>query len=182
MNDDHRIPCDPLLSACGTDETETLPLQTILDSLTYPFYIIGVADYRVRWANAAARRLHEAGTGACYALTHQREQPCCGPEHPCPMQILRETGKPVVVEHIHQDDQGRRRVVEVHAFALHDRRGRLDRIVEYCVDATEHNRVLEEHEWELAVDKALVELADALIDPSFSIEEVAELVLRRPDC
>ena len=116
MNDDHRIPCDPLLSACGQDETETLPLQTILDSLTYPFYIISVADYRVRWANAAARRMHEAGTGACYALTHQREQPCCGPEHPCPMQILRETGKPVVVEHIHQDDQGRRRVVEVHAF------------------------------------------------------------------
>ena len=43
----------------------------------------------------------------------------------------------------------------------------------------EHKRILEEHRWELAVDEALVELADALIDPSFSIEETAQTILEQ---
>jgi PAS domain S-box-containing protein len=45
------------------------------------------------------------------------------------------------------------------------------------VDVAEYKRILEEHRWELAVDEALVELADALIDPSFSIEETAQTIL-----
>jgi PAS domain S-box-containing protein len=47
------------------------------------------------------------------------------------------------------------------------------------VDVAEYKRILEEHRWELAVDEALVELADALIDPSFSIEETAETILEQ---
>jgi PAS domain S-box-containing protein len=39
--------------------------------------------------------------------------------------------------------------------------------------------VLEQHEWELAVNKAIVELADALINPSSSIEEIADIVLQQ---
>lgn len=45
------------------------------------------------------------------------------------------------------------------------------------VDPAEYKRILVEHRWELAVDEALVQLADALIDPSFSFEETTQTVL-----
>lgn len=45
------------------------------------------------------------------------------------------------------------------------------------VNAAEHMRVFEERRWELAVDEALIALADALIDPSFSFEETTQTVL-----
>lgn len=47
------------------------------------------------------------------------------------------------------------------------------------VDVAEYKRILEEHRWELAVDDVLVELADALIDPSFSLEETAGTILEQ---
>ncbi len=55
--------------------------------------------------------------------------------------------------------------------------GDITQVIEYCVDITEHKRIVAQHAWELAVNKAIVALADALIDPTFSIEEVADLVL-----
>ncbi|MGE5294295.1 MAG: PAS domain-containing protein [Solirubrobacterales bacterium] len=47
------------------------------------------------------------------------------------------------------------------------------------VDVAEYKRILEEHRWELAVDEVLVDLADALIDPSFSLAETADTVLKQ---
>lgn len=47
------------------------------------------------------------------------------------------------------------------------------------VDAAEYMRVFEERRWELAVDEALIALADALIDPSFSFEETTQTVLEQ---
>lgn len=154
-------------------------VQTVLDSLTHPFYVIDVATYRIRLANRAAREIHRAGTATCYALAHDRDGPCSGPDHPCPVRIICETKQPTVVEHVHRDGQGRRRDVEVHGFPIFDRAGNVVQIIEYCIDVTEHRRMVEQHEWELAVNKAIVELADALIGPSFSIEEIADTVLQQ---
>ena len=152
-------------------------LQTILDSLTHPFYVIDVADRRVRLANRAARQMHEAGAATCHALTHGRHTACDSEDHPCPMGIVTQTGKPTIVEHIHHDEHGNRRNVEVHAFPVFDGAGKVTQIIEYCVDVTEHKHMMQERQWDLAVNRALAELADALIDPSFSIEEVADIVL-----
>ncbi len=158
-------------------EAQPLLLQTVLDWLTYPFYVINVADRQVRLANRAARELHQAGAATCHALLHNCAHPCAMPGHRCPLQIIQETGKPVVVEHVHYDKDGRQRNVEIHAFPVFDDRGGLAQIIEYCVDVTAHKRVMEQHQWELDVNKALVELADALIDSAFSIEDVADIVL-----
>jgi len=152
-------------------------LQTILDSLTHPFYVIDVADHRVRLANRAARQMHEGGEATCHALTHGRHTACDSQEHPCPMEIVTQTGKPTIVEHIHHDEHGNRTNIEVHAFPVFDQTGKVTHVIEYCVDVTEHKRMMQEHQWDLAVNRALAELADALIDPSFSIEEVADMVL-----
>jgi PAS domain S-box-containing protein len=152
-------------------------LQTILDSLTHPFYVIEVADYRVRLANRAARQTHEGGAATCHVLTHGRHTACDSEDHPCPVKTITETGQPTVVEHMHRDEHGNQRYIEVHAFPVFDEAGRVSQVIEYCVDVTEHKHMMQQRQWDLAVNRALAELADALIDPSFSIEEVTDVVL-----
>jgi len=157
-------------------------LQTVLDSLAYPFYVIDAATRRVCLANHAARQAHGSGVGTCYALMHGQNAPCNTQEHPCPLDIVQKTEKPAVVEHIHYTKEGQPRNVEVHAFPILDKDGNVARMIEYCVDVTERKRRLEQHQRELAVNKAIVELADALIAPSSSIEEVADIVLEQARC
>ncbi|UCD49479.1 MAG: GAF domain-containing protein, partial [Phycisphaerales bacterium] len=154
-------------------------LQAVLDSLTHPFYVIDVASYQVRLANRAALDIRAAGATTCHALVHGNDGPCAAPDHPCPVEIIKETGQPVVVEHVHYDQDGGQRTVEVHAFPIRDETGRIVQVIESCIDITDHRRVVEQHEWELAVNRAIVELADALIDPSSSIEEIADIVLQQ---
>lgn len=177
MGDSSREPADPLWSAHDAVGRQSHLLQTVLDSLTHPFYVIDVKDHQVRLANRAAVEMHGSGAATCYALTHNREGPCDGPEHRCPIQLILETREPVVVEHIHHDRHGTPRHVEVHAFPIFDEENRVTRIIEYCVDVTEQKAQEQKRRWDLAVNMALAELADALIDPSSSIEEVADIVL-----
>lgn len=179
MSENEGFACSPLFSVCGEGTAQVALFQTVLDSLPHPFYVVNASDYRILLANQAARRMHNGEISTCHMLTHQREQPCSGPGLRCPLQLIKETGKPATVEHVHLDGQGHCHTVEIHGFPLFDSQGHVAQIVEYCVDITEYRRIIEEHRWELAVDEAIVELADALIDPSFHIEEVAQTVLEQ---
>jgi len=154
-------------------------LQTILDSLTDPFYVVDVATYHVGLANRAARQMQKGGQAICHAMIHGRTSPCDADGNACPVRTIRETGKPAVVEHVYHDERGHRRDFQVHGFPVFDQQGRVTHVIEYSVDVTEHKRMMEEHQWDLAVNKALAELADALIDPVFSLEEVADIVLEQ---
>ncbi|MBN1249655.1 MAG: response regulator [Anaerolineae bacterium] len=116
-------------------------LQTVLDSLAHPFYVIHAETRVVEMANAAARA-GDLSTGiACHLLTHGVEEPCEGAEHPCPLEEVKQTKKPVVVEHVHVDTEGRRQNVEIHAFPILDRDGTVVQMVEYAVDVTERKRI-----------------------------------------
>ncbi len=154
-------------------------LQTILDSLTHPFYVIDVTTFEVCVANRAAAEMQPADAPTCYALTHGSSTPCDLPDHPCPLRIIVETKRPAVVEHIHCGRQGERRNVEVHGFPIFDAAGEVTQIIEYCIDVTEHRRIQEQHRWELEVNKAIAALADALVEPVFSIEQAADIVLEQ---
>jgi signal transduction histidine kinase len=115
-------------------------LEIILDSLTHPFYVIDVGDHHVRLANLAARQAHRSGAATCYRLTHGRDTPCDTPDHPCPVNVVKETGQPAVVEHIHRDEHGAPRNIEVHAFPMFDDTGRVTHVIEYCVDVTDRKK------------------------------------------
>jgi signal transduction histidine kinase/CheY-like chemotaxis protein len=121
-------------------ETRGDLLQVVLDSLTYPFYVIDVSDYHIRLANLAARRMRASDASTCHALTHHLDVPCHTEDHPCPLEIIRQTGRPTIVEHVHYDEKGSPRNMEVHAFPIFDEAGRLVQIIEYCVDITERKQ------------------------------------------
>ena len=116
-------------------------LQSVIDAIEAPFYVIDVKDYRIVLANKRARELgiRTEGTQApttCYALTHHRDTPCSGEEHPCPLQMVLEQGRPAEVEHVHYRDDGTPYVAEVHAYPVFDAEGRIRYMVEYSIDIT----------------------------------------------
>jgi PAS domain S-box-containing protein len=119
-------------------------LKSVLESLTHPFYVIDAENYHILIANSAARLDFASGATTCYALTHRRTQPCDTIEHPCPIEMVKRTGKAVTVGHIHYDKDGNGRNVEIHAYPLLGDDGRVARIIEYALDVTDREKALDE--------------------------------------
>ncbi len=111
-------------------------LHTVLDALPFPFYVIDANDYRLKIINRAAGA-NEAGDLTCHALSHKSATPCSGGEHPCPMLEVKKTGKPVTLEHIHYNQHGAQRVVEVHGYPIFDETGAVVQMIESSMDITQ---------------------------------------------
>lgn len=111
-------------------------LLRILDALEQPFYVFQASDHRVVYANA-----HAGGTSAlgqtCHRLSHGKDAPCDSRDHPCPLQILRQTKSSVVVEHQHRVAGGEVRSFDVHAHPIFDEDGELEHVIEFSVDVSD---------------------------------------------
>ena len=59
----------------------------------------------------------------CHELTHHSSVPCDGIKHVCPIEIIKKTKKPSVVEHLHYDKNGEKKFVEVHSYPIFDKMG-----------------------------------------------------------
>jgi len=118
-------------------------LNEVMNSLTHPFYVIDAEDHRVVLANRASGFGDRVGTSTCYALTHGRTEPCGGGDA-CPLEEVRRTGEPVVVEHIHYDTAGFPRTAEVHGYPVFDDEGNIAQMIEYNLDISERKRAEEE--------------------------------------
>ena len=116
-------------------------LNLVLESLSHPFYVIDVETYAITLANSAAQMGQLSSESTCHALTHKRDKPCQSDEHPCPLEIIKRTGKPAVVEHIHFNKDGQPRNVEVHAYPIFDDNGKLSKMIEYCLDITDRKQM-----------------------------------------
>ncbi|MDQ7030557.1 MAG: PAS domain S-box protein [Ardenticatenia bacterium] len=113
----------------------------VINALESPFYVLDAETYEVVLANRAAAQ-DGIGPGAtCYAITHLRETPCDGLEHPCPLQRVKETHRPYTVEHIHYHADGSPYFAEVRGYPLFDEKGHVRYMVEYSVDVTERKRM-----------------------------------------
>jgi signal transduction histidine kinase len=139
--------------------------QSVIDGVAEPILVIG-QDYRIRLMNLAARAAafdeaapYEPGPREpylCHRISHQREMPCCGAEHPCPLQEVRSTGRPVTVVHEHTTASGEMRVVEVLASPLYGAAGAFEGIIESIRDITERVRAEKALEAAYAFQQALV--------------------------
>ena len=147
--------------------------QSVIDGVPDPIMVIG-EDYRVRLMNRAARQFSPTGTGTsiplfCYQVFHQREAPCKGMGHPCPLEQVRESGQPVTVVHEHYQADGGRRFVEIIAAPLWETDGTFQGIIESMRDVTD--RVL--------AGEALQQYAERLRALSAQLAEVAEAERQR---
>jgi signal transduction histidine kinase len=115
-------------------------IRDAIDSLTHPFYVIDADDYTIKMANKASNfgDINEKAT--CFGLTHKRAAPCDSAEHPCPVEALKKTKEPVILEHTHYDADGKERVLEVYGYPVFDRNGKVAQIIEYNLDVTERKQ------------------------------------------
>ncbi len=111
--------------------------QHMLESLTHPFYVLDANNYTIVMANSAARLGSLDSHPTCYGLTHRRDTPCDGCEHTCPLQEVKRTKQPVIVEHVHYDKDGNPRDMEVHAYPIFDEQGNVAQMIEYSLDITD---------------------------------------------
>jgi len=118
-------------------------LNTVIESLTHPFCVLDVDNYRIKAANSAALQNGGLDNSTCYSINHRRSKPCDGADHPCPLAEVKRTKKSVVVEHVHYDEKGNARIVEVHGYPIFDPQGNVVQMIEYSLDVTERKRAEE---------------------------------------
>jgi len=88
-----------------------------------------------------------SGNPFCYSWTHGRQAPCSGKDHPCPLEIIKKTKKPMALEHTHYDNQGQPLYFQIYAYPLLDSKGNVSKIIEYDLEITEFKR-MEEALWD----------------------------------
>jgi len=118
-------------------------LNTVLEALAHPFYVLDADSYRIIMANAAASPSTISANAKCYELFHRGDGPCGGNEHACPLQQIKESKRPLVIEHRHYAADGSPRYVEIHAYPILDDSGEVSQIIEYCLDITDR-KLMEE--------------------------------------
>jgi len=117
-------------------------LDSVLDALPYPFYVIDARDYTVKMANSAAMTAGGEGDSVtCHVLTHHRSVPCASEDHPCPLNEVKRTRKPVLLEHVHRNQAGEPRVCEVHGYPILDAAGEVAQMIEISIDITERKNM-----------------------------------------
>ncbi len=103
--------------------------ERIIDSLGDALLIIDPEDFTILNANKIAHeqlkleRKDIVGK-TCYETTHLRSAPCEPPNHVCPIQEMKRTGKPVIVEHTHFDSQQNEVIVDISAFPVKNEQGK----------------------------------------------------------
>ena len=115
-------------------------LTNTFESLTHPFYVVDANNYRIQMANKAAKINSSSKAMTCYATVHNRDKPCSGKGNICPLEEVRISKKPVVLEHIHHNAKGKNRNIEVHGYPLFDAEGNVVQMIEYCLDITERKQ------------------------------------------
>ena len=148
-------------------------LRDAIESLPLPFSIINADDYTIELANKIAREDQSGSATTCFALTHQRNEPCSGKEYPCPMVLVKETKEPVRMEHTHNDPGGQPRTYEIHGYPGFDQDGNVVHMFEYTIDITERRKA--EQELDFARERLRTE-HEALRQKDLALKAVLEQV------
>ncbi len=126
-----------LLTTIDHLEHEKDFVRNVIESLTHPFYVIDVNDYTIKLANSAANFGSLSPSTTCYQVSHKKDHPCGGEEHPCVIMEIRKTKKPVVVEHRHQEPDGNISTLEIYGYPIFGDDGEVIQVIEYNLDITE---------------------------------------------
>ena len=162
-------------------------LRNVIESLGHPFYVIDANDNTIKMANLAALQGKLPEKITCYMLSHKKNKPCSGADHPCPLEDVKKTKQPVIVEHIHYDKDGNNRNIEVHAYPIFDKEQNVTQIIEYCLDITERKKAEEKLQESELKFKTIFEnaggaifIADSKTGKILECNSQAEQLLGRP--
>jgi two-component system response regulator AtoC len=112
-------------------------LDTVLESLTHPFYVIDANDYTITMANSAAECTVSERGATCYSHIYGLDEPCKFLDQSCPIEEVKRGNRPAKMEHVQCDKNGEPRVLEIHAFPIFDSDGNVSQIIEYHLNITD---------------------------------------------
>ena len=143
-DDSRRPPSGQKWAGHSREELALLNLQfsSVIDALPDPLYLIDVKDHSIRLRNRAAIEQGFEGS-SCYAVSHGLASPCGGRNHECPLETIKRTKQPCVIEHRHRSADGKDLDIEIHGYPLFDEAGELAQIVEYSMNVTERKRTVQ---------------------------------------
>jgi len=124
-------------------------LDTVLNNIHDIIMVIDAHSYRILGGNKAFLKSFgltetQAKEKTCYEVTHRQSYPCKPPHDICPLEIANETGKPSVVEHVHFGKKGEAINVEISAFPVKDKTGKVKQIIHVSRDITDRKKVEEQ--------------------------------------
>ncbi|MCU7863705.1 MAG: PAS domain S-box protein, partial [Candidatus Thiodiazotropha sp. (ex Lucinoma borealis)] len=146
-------------------------LQSIIDGIANPLFVIQ-RDLQISMMNRAARCLVGENTPPerythCYQISHRRDTPCNGADHPCSFNEVIQTGSTVTVQHNHFDVNGKPMILDIVSTPLHGKNGELQGIIEVQHDVTE----LAQARQELAQSEARLQaIIDHVPDAIFTLD------------
>lgn len=147
-------------------KAQNLFLQDVIESIPNPFYVINARDYTIQLANYASSKFGDPSKTTCHALTHNFNKPCSEKRHTCPLEDVKISKKPVVMEHVHTDNEGNKSQHEVHGYPILDERGNVIKMIEFSLDITrrkEDEKKLKEYTIELENSNRIKDLFSDII-------------------
>lgn len=166
-------------------ESSRFFLQSVIDGIASPLFVIR-PDLRISMMNRAAQGLlpHNVKRETithCYQISHQREVPCEGENHPCAFHEVMWRHATVTVRHHHTDAQDKPVVLNLVSSPLYGRDGTALGIIEVHHDITEleHAREQLSHSQE-RLQAILDHVPDAIftLDTEGRIESTNQAALR----
>ena len=111
-------------------------IHKVINSLTYPFYVINPKDNSIELLNKAAREETIPFSKRCKSIKKQIDKPCSGKNCKCSIDQILRTKKAFHVENIKLLIDKKERHFEIHSFPVFNKRGELEKIIEYNRDIT----------------------------------------------
>ena len=116
-------------------------LQSVIDGIGSPLLVIR-PDFTIALVNRAARRLipedaDESEYRFCYQMSHRRDTPCDGTDHPCSFSQVMRHGRPARVRHTHYDANNQPIIVDLLSTPLYSNDGEFEGVIEVEHDVTQ---------------------------------------------
>lgn len=92
-----RVEAKERMRAAAMINAQNSFLRSALEALTHPFYLIDANTYAIKLANKASGIGEYAPGTPCFQLTHHRQAPCDGNQHPCSIVLVKKNKAPVMV-------------------------------------------------------------------------------------
>jgi signal transduction histidine kinase len=136
-----------------------------MDSINHPFYVVNANTGKIEFANHAGQTTHVPIDAQCFTLKEKINKPCNGDACECSLKRIFRTKGHFKTNEFKIIRNGQTEFHELHGFPIFNKKGDLEKVIEYSRDITGRKIA------ELALEKSEMELRKAIAakDKYFSV-------------